>query len=64
MLKLLKVYEEITNQFQRALQQFLEKYLPKLSIEFRIAQCNNFFLFWQLLQSLVGPLLEEQIATD
>jgi len=59
MLKLLKVYEEITHQFQKALSKFIELNMQKLTIEYRIAQCNNFFLFWQLLQSLVGPLIEE-----
>jgi hypothetical protein len=29
-----------------------------------IAQCNNFFLFWQLFQDLINPMLEEKIATD
>jgi hypothetical protein len=64
MLKMLKVYEEITNQFLKALNLFIETNLQKLSIEYRIAQCNNCFLFWQLLQSLVGPLVEEEIASD
>lgn len=49
MLKMLKVYEEITNQFLKALNLFIETNLQKLSIEYRIAQCNNCFLFWQLL---------------
>ena len=36
----------------------------ELSIEYMIGQCNNFYKFWQLFQSLIGPLVEEQIATD
>jgi hypothetical protein len=37
MLKLLKVYQEITNQYQKALKQFIENNLSKLPIEYRIA---------------------------
>jgi hypothetical protein len=48
----------------KALNLFIEKNLDKLTIEYKIAQCNNCFMFWQLFQSLVGPLIEEEIATD
>jgi len=35
-----------------------------MDTKFMIAQCNNFFLFWQLFQDLINPMLEEKIATD
>jgi hypothetical protein len=36
----------------------------EISIEYMIGQCNNFYKFWQLFQSLIGPLVEERIASD
>jgi len=31
---------------------------------FLIAQCNNFFRFWQLFQDLINPMVEGRMATD
>ena len=65
MLKMLKVYQDITFQYQKALQKFFENTTEKdLDLNFLIAQCNDFFLFWQLFQDLINPMLEEEIATD
>lgn len=37
----------------------------KLSDEFQIAQCNNFFTFYELLEEeIVRPVVENQIATE
>ena len=29
-----------------------------------IAQCNNFFLFWQIFQDLINPLIQSDLATE
>ena len=47
MLKMLQVYQDITFQYQKALQKFFEMTTKKeLPLDFLIAECNNFFLFW------------------
>jgi len=33
-------------------------------MDFVIAQCNNFFLFWQVFQDLINPLLKTGMATE
>ena len=33
-------------------------------MDFVLAQCNNFFLFWQVFQDLINPLIKTGIATE
>ena len=67
MLKMLHIYETITFQYQTGLKKFFNKertpenFLP---MEFVIAQCNNFFLFWQVFQDLINPLLQSRMTTE
>lgn len=35
-----------------------------MPIKFMVAQCNNFFRFWQLFQNLINPMIEEKLASD
>lgn len=63
MLKMLKLYQDMMFKFQSALKQFYESY-PSMPIKFMVAQCNNFFRFWQLFQNLIQPMIEEKLATD
>ena len=66
-LMMLEIYQGITTQFQQALSKFFTAVLkkdPPVDISFLIAQCNNFFRFWQLFQDLINPVLQEKIATD
>ena len=67
MLKMLHIYETITFQYQAGLQKFInkertpDKFLP---MDFVIAQCNNFFLFWQVFQDLINPMLQSGMTTE
>lgn len=45
-LKMLKVYFDITQQIQDCQDVFFTKNLKEFSIEYLIAQCNNFYKFW------------------
>ena len=65
MLNMLHVYETITHQFQEGLQKFYDMKRERyLRMEFCIAQCNNYFLFWQVFQDLINPMLQSGMATD
>ena len=33
-------------------------------MDFVLAQCNNFFLFWQVFQDLINPLIKSGVATE
>ena len=65
MLKMLHTYETITFQYQAGLQKFYDvKRKSFLKMDFVIAQCNNSFLFWQVFQDLINPMIVSGMATE
>lgn len=62
-LKTLKMFYNIMQQFQRALSKMLDSD-PKLPHEFMIAQCNNCFLFFEQMEDLLQPVRDMEICTE
>ena len=63
-MKVLKVFTNIIQQYQNALQQIYDKDKEKLPSSFLIAQCNNFFTFYELLEDMIAPVIDLGIATE
>lgn len=63
-LKVLKVFTNILHQFQSALNQLYEKMKDQIAPNFLIAQCNNFFTFYELLEDMIKPVIDLGIATE
>jgi len=63
-LKVLKVFTQIIAKYQTALTQIYEERKDKLPPMFLIAQCNNFFTFYELLEDMIRPVINQGIATE
>lgn len=63
-LKVLRVFTNIVQQYQAALVQIYEVDKDRLTHRFQIAQCNNFFTFYELLEDIVRPVVDQEIATE
>lgn len=57
-LKVLRVFTNIIQQYQKALQTIFDKRIEKFTQKFLIAQCNNFFTFYELLEEMLNPVIE------
>lgn len=63
-LKTLRMFYNLMQQFQRALTRWIEAESQRLPHDFLIAQCNNFFLFFEQMEDMLTQVRDLAICSE